>query len=502
MATLNTRIVLKNDSSANWLANSAQVLLKGEVGIEFTAEGKAKLKIGDGVKTWEELEYFGGENPAVVGDGKSIVVEDGVIKAYGFDSAVAGAYMVKGADGSVSWEMPEKSITEINNAVNALQNTIGSAAEGETPATGIFAELEKKANAENVYTKDETEAAIATAIAGINHLERKIVASVDDIDVSAEGADKYIYMVPSADAEAGNGYDEYMVINGAVERIGNTKVDLSGYVKTEDFDALKAIVNDVPETYLTKNEAKDTLLHQEYEISNKPVNTLVDYRDKEIRVMCPADTAWELQNVGANGDASKYYIGFRAYAPNDNVVSFKEDLAQTIADTTMYYFEGNEFAGIDAYGRKYSIVWLPVAKHNDDDTWTYYGKGSSETKFVGWYYSVEWYNAEGKVVASDTIRINLTNEDCHNAIVPFYVSNIADKAINNIKIGGTLLDVVDNTVDIPVAGEALGTVKSSTEVNKVAVAADGSMQVNDISVNKLVQEEGDILILDGGAASM
>lgn len=66
MAELRTKIVLRNDSTANWLANEAVVLLKGEIGIEFNPEAAAdgaqvKMKVGDGVKTWAELPYFGGE---------------------------------------------------------------------------------------------------------------------------------------------------------------------------------------------------------------------------------------------------------------------------------------------------------------------------------------------------------------------------------------------------------------------------------------------------------
>ena len=61
MATLNTRIVIRNDSTTNWLANESAVLLKGEVGIEFLAGGKVRMKVGDGVKTWTQLPYFGGE---------------------------------------------------------------------------------------------------------------------------------------------------------------------------------------------------------------------------------------------------------------------------------------------------------------------------------------------------------------------------------------------------------------------------------------------------------
>ena len=63
--TIYTRIVLRNDSSANWLTNESQVLLKGEVGIEFLPSGKVKMKVGDGEKTWAQLSYFGGEDAHV-----------------------------------------------------------------------------------------------------------------------------------------------------------------------------------------------------------------------------------------------------------------------------------------------------------------------------------------------------------------------------------------------------------------------------------------------------
>lgn len=153
---------------------------------------------------------------------------------------------------------------------------------------------------------------------------------------------------------------------------------------------------------------------QKYEISSKPTGTLVRYREDEIRVMVPRDTEFTQQQVGATGDASKYYIGFKAYAPAD-AVSFKEDMAQIIADNTMHYFEGNSFAGIDTYGRKYSIVWLAVAYHDEtSNTWTYYGANSTKEKYIGWDYSVEWFNVSGVCIGSDTIRINLSNEDCHN----------------------------------------------------------------------------------------
>lgn len=54
-----TRITLRNDSTANWQINSSAVLLKGEVGVEFPDIGAPKLKVGDGVSTWENLPYVG-----------------------------------------------------------------------------------------------------------------------------------------------------------------------------------------------------------------------------------------------------------------------------------------------------------------------------------------------------------------------------------------------------------------------------------------------------------
>lgn len=61
MAELKTKIVMRNDSSDNWESvKDTTVLLKGEMGIEFLSDGKTKTKIGDGVKTWAELPYFGG----------------------------------------------------------------------------------------------------------------------------------------------------------------------------------------------------------------------------------------------------------------------------------------------------------------------------------------------------------------------------------------------------------------------------------------------------------
>ena len=72
-----------------------------------------------------------------------------------------------------------------------------------------------------------------------------------------------------------------------------------------------------------------------------------------------------------------------------------------------------------------------------------------------------------------------------------------------VKIAGTALPISDKAVDIPIAtAEALGVVMSSAAENKVSVGADGTMEVNSVNVNKLVQDENTTLILNGGNASI
>jgi hypothetical protein len=83
----------------------------------------------------------------------------------------------------------------------------------------------------------------------------------------------------------------------------------------------------------------------------------------------------------------------------------------------MHDFNG-DFSGTDEFGRNYSIVWLAAARLVDGE-WKYYGATSTKSKYLGWYYSVEWHDKNGKVISADTIRINLSNEDCYTNINDF-----------------------------------------------------------------------------------
>ena len=57
----------------------------------------------------------------------------------------------------------------------------------------------------------------------------KIVNSINEIDVTEKDAELYIYMVRAIDNILYDNYEEYMVINGAWELIGDTYVNLTNY---------------------------------------------------------------------------------------------------------------------------------------------------------------------------------------------------------------------------------------------------------------------------------
>ena len=178
-------------------------------------------------------------------------------------------------------------------------------------------------------------------------------------------------------------------------------------------------LEEILKDYVLKSDVElEKLKAQKYEVTGLPEGSFVDFREKEIRIMCPEDAEWKQQNVGPTGNANMYYMAFKAYAP-EGAVSFKEGDRGTIVDE-MFTFD-HDFAGTDKYGRNYSICWLALAKYDTTTgVWTYFGKTSTTEKYIGWNYVVEWYDANKKLIGADSIRINLSNKNCYLSPFPYY----------------------------------------------------------------------------------
>lgn len=166
-------------------------------------------------------------------------------------------------------------------------------------------------------------------------------------------------------------------------------------------------------TVATKNDI-EKVKDIKYEIENVPEGTIIDYRDKEIRIFCQDDAVFTKQNVGENGNENMYYATFKVYAP-EGAVSLKEGDKGVIVDEMI------QLKHTDAFGRKYKPMWIALANYDEDlEVWSYFGKNSTSQKYLGWSYIVEWYDENGKMINTDAIRINLSNKDCHNSLAPYY----------------------------------------------------------------------------------
>ena len=214
----------------------------------------------------------------------------------------------------------------------------------------------------------------------------------------------------------------------AIETELTTKANVA-YVDAEfEKVATESVATSKAYTDKKVEAAVNEYLAKRYEISGIPDGTLVSYGEKEIRVMCPENTVFEKQSVGTGGDPNCYYMTFKTYAPNDNAVGYIEHLGDLADEEILTSFS------VDKYGRRYQSTWLSIAKYDaSTNTWTYKGKESGVNGYVGWDYQIDWYDANGKMIGSDSIRINLSNESCHFVNSPYYVNSIMKEVDTKIE---------------------------------------------------------------------
>lgn len=205
-------------------------------------------------------------------DGKVIAYNaDKELTLVGFADAATGARLQKTATG-IEWVAPgsggtmtdedvknsitrlTQDVTDLGANLGAVEEIVGKKSTGEGIAsTGLIASVEAleaqdgvlageidalETSLTNVYTKTETNSAIAAAIAAVDHLSREIVETLPE-----NANENVIYMVRREGGTGQDVYNEYMYINGAWEIIGDTSVDLTGYAKTEDI-LVKSVSSD------------------------------------------------------------------------------------------------------------------------------------------------------------------------------------------------------------------------------------------------------------------
>lgn len=301
--------------------------------------------------------------------------------------------------------------------------------------TQVEAELATKANAEEVEAELAEKAnasEVETALASKADAEKVETLETELANkVSAEEVDAKVETAVAEKVESAVKAEVEAAVEPAVEAAVEAKVETA--VEAAVKEEVKAEVEAAVEKTAEKTK---------YEITDVPVGTLVDYRDSEIRICCPENSVFTKQNVGAGGDPNSYYCTFKTFAPSDDAVGYIEHLNGQADEEILTSFN------VDKNGRRYQPTWLALAVYDESaGTWNYYGNSSSKNRYIGYDYRIDWFNADGVMIASDSVRINLSNENCHYEITPYYVGKVmtevetlVEEKIKEVETGNEIIE--------------------------------------------------------------
>lgn len=281
MATvLSTKIILRNDTAASWLEHNP-ILAAGELGVEWDT---GLFKIGNGTAAYNSLPYAGAPNAS----GSAILDADGYTLSANLDQKlglnkwnveyhkwVNDHYELVPVDANNPWKVdlqpkvaqktdgtfelawfepsPIFDVVEgLENKVDSLETAVGTKedAAGSETVFGTIATLTQKheelaattlpltggqmtgelllADGSPAVSEKTVDDKITYAVTNMGTLKRKIVEVLPEV---ADADENTIYMIKKGTSLLGNKYDEYFLIEGAFELIGDTTVDLENYIE-------------------------------------------------------------------------------------------------------------------------------------------------------------------------------------------------------------------------------------------------------------------------------
>lgn len=302
---INTIYVNTNDGSAKyWAGEAGWVTIVKPAPASIIGTGSADEQ----ATTKAVVDYVAGEISKLNAGELNSRLTAVETKAQANETAIG---VINGTgDGSVKKALADaKAYTD--TAKNTLQGEIDKKATKATTLAGY--------GIADAYTKTEADSAIATAVAGAHHLKRQIVDALPPVNQANEDT---IYMVLKttgvAGNESGNVYNEYMLINGKFEQIGDSKVDLTNYAtKTYAETLANKALDDAKDDSLKKIQAldkADTAVANNYVSAVSQTDGIITVTRVELPVKSVAEGTTN-GTIAVNGtDVKVHGLGSAAYA--------------------------------------------------------------------------------------------------------------------------------------------------------------------------------------------
>lgn len=388
---------------------------------------------------------------------------------------------------------------------------VGGADSGLTKSLAdLTTEVGKKANAADVYTKTQTDTKIGEAVAAQGHMKAQVVEGTAQMTEN-----NVLYLVKDDTVTGVDQYNEYILIDGTPTLIGSTSTDLTGYAKTADqkvitdalsgrIDTLEAIDHNV---YALKTE---TVAKTDYDTKIGEIETalgeklvaadLADYaKTADVNSTIDTKISTVIGTKPTRGEDGNYTGATGIYTD----IYIKDEVTKLIADITGGESAADVLASLNAYKTT-----------NDARVQAVEGQLPTFAK-ADLVYTKE--DIDGKITTiNDTVGGINTRLETAEAKLGTIEDNAQENVIEKIIYGTQELTPVGKTVTITpkelavATADILGGVKSVVRTNDegavvaaqntIEVAATGIMTVNSLNVNRLVQDDGDVLILNGGNA--
>ena len=390
--------------TADEAGSKKSVYYYGQV-VSVVENGTAKLYIIQPDKTLKEA---GGE--IVINENVFAKDENGGLDLLGFAAATAGAQLVKGSDGKISWVAPSGTTVEgLDTRLTVVENAINGTGEGETRVPGLVEKIGTlETNLANVYTKEEVNQKLSSVL--------NYKGSVDNYsDLPADAVKGDVYNVKNADTVHGVKAGDNVAYDGTSWDVLAGTIEMSGY--------------------LTKTEAETTYVAKE-----------------EGKTLISAELIEKLTNMNADGEKNVI-----------NAVSeeFSIDAGTRTLSLATGKITQDKIAGLAE----------ALAKKVDAEA----GKGLSTNDFT------------------NDLKSKL------DAIEAGAQANV----IENVSMNGEALVIAEKGVNIPLAtNTTVGVIKGSDVENGVVIDEQGAASVKNLNVGKLVQTDGDWLILNGGNSTL